>query len=359
MNGAGKSPVEGSWRTGWGVVLGNKYSTAPAHCGARIKIAEDEKVTIYHGADAIGMGVNTVAVQIAADEFGISVDNIDVVFSDTATTPFFGNGSTSSRTTYNLGIAIQNACADAKEEIFQLASKQLDALPVVLEFKSMEVFVKSDPEKKIRVADLFSPYQNKPPRMFGGVANEGGEIMGKGTYKTDCIPDDPKTGQLDPVLAKKGKRLNTFYTYVAKAVEVAVNIETGKVKVLRCYGAVDLGKAINPKMCEQQSEGGMVMGIGSALYEENLMEEGCVHNPNFTDYRAPQAAQLPPNREMKSVFVESAPHRDGPHGAKGFSEGVVAGMEPAIANAVYDAVGARIKDLPITPEKVLKALRKK
>jgi len=217
--------------------------------------------------------------------------------------------------------------------------------------------VKNNPEKMINVGELYAPYQNRPPKIFSGVADKGGEIMGKADYKTDCIPDDPVTGQLDPELAKKGKRLNTFYTYVAKGIEVAVNVETGEVKVLRCYGAVDLGKAINPKMCEQQSEGGMVMGIGSALYEETRMDKGQVLNPNFTDYRAPLAAQLPPNHEMKSIFVESAPHKEGPFGAKGFSEGVVAGMEPAIANAVYDAVGVRIKDLPITPEKVLKALR--
>ena len=101
----------------------------------------------------------------------------------------------------------------------------------------------------------------------------------------------------------------------------------------------------------------MAMGIGSALYEETLMEKGQVLNPNFTDYRVPLAGQMPPNENMKSIFVESAPHKDGPFGAKGFSEGVVTGMEPAIANAIYNAVGVRIKELPITPEKVIMALR--
>ncbi|MBW1801837.1 MAG: xanthine dehydrogenase family protein molybdopterin-binding subunit, partial [Deltaproteobacteria bacterium] len=266
-------------------------------------------------------------------------------------------GSTSSRTTYNLGNAVRRACDDAKRDILQLASSKMDAPAELMEIRNMEVMVTSDPDKKIKVGDLYTPYQNKPPKIFGGAADAGGEIMGKADYKTDCIPDDPATGQLDPELAKKGKRLNAFYAYVAKGIEVGVNVETGEVKVLRCYGAVDLGKAINPKMCEQQSEGGMVMGIGSALYEETLMEKGRVLNPNFTDYRAPLAAQLPPNGEMKSIFVESAPHKDGPFGAKGFSEGAVAGMEPAIANAVYDAVGVRINELPMTPERVLRALR--
>jgi CO/xanthine dehydrogenase Mo-binding subunit len=347
----------GPWKVGRGIALGNKYSTAPAHCGARIKVAENERIIIYHGADAIGQGVNTMIAQIAAEEFGIAVEKVDVVFSDTNATPFFGNGSTSSRTTYNLGNAVRRACDDAKRDILRLASRKLDTPPEMIEIKNMQVVVKNNPEKMINVGELYAPYQNRPPKIFSGVADKGGEIMGKADYKADCIPDDPKTGQLDPELAKRGKRLNTFYTYVAKGIEVGVNVETGEVKVLRCYGAVDLGKAINPKMCEQQSEGGMVMGIGSALYEETLMDKGQVLNPNFTDYRAPLAGQLPPNHEMKSIFVESAPHKEGPFGAKGFSEGVVAGMEPAIANAVYDAVGVRIKDLPITPEKVLKALR--
>ena len=103
----------------------------------------------------------------------------------------------------------------------------------------------------------------------------------------------------------------------------------------------------------------MAMGIGSALYEETLMQDGRILNPSFTDYRVPLATQIPANENMKSIFVESAPHKDGPFGAKGFAEGVVTGMEPAIANAVYNAVGVRIKELPISPEKVLRALRQR
>jgi CO/xanthine dehydrogenase Mo-binding subunit len=103
----------------------------------------------------------------------------------------------------------------------------------------------------------------------------------------------------------------------------------------------------------------MAMGIGSALYEETLMQDGRILNPSFTDYRVPLATQMPSNENMKSHFVESAPHKDGPFGAKGFAEGVVTGMEPAIANAVYNAVGVRIKELPISPEKVLRALRQR
>lgn len=341
-----KSPSEGSWRKGKGVALGNKYSSPGSHYGAKIVVTDNERVVVYHGADAIGQGVNTVMAQIAAEDFGISPDSVDVVFSDTAMTPYFGHGSTSSRTTFNLGNAVRQACAGAKGEIFVRAAARLEAPPEIMALRNMEVYVARHADKKIKVRDLFTP-------------QDAGEIVGTADYKADCIPDDPKTGQLDPALARQGKRFMAFYAYAAKGVEVAVNTETGQVKVLRCHGAIDLGKAINPKSCEQQSEGGMAMGIGSALYEETLMEDGRVLNPSFTDYRVPLATQMPLNENMKSIFVESAPHKDGPFGAKGFAEGVVTGMEPAIANAVYNAVGVRIKELPITPEKVLMALRER
>jgi CO/xanthine dehydrogenase Mo-binding subunit len=341
-----KSPSEGAWQKGKGVALGNKYSSPGSHYGAKIVVTDNERVVVYHGADAIGQGVNTVMAQIAAEEFGISPDGVDIVFSDTAMTPYFGHGSTSSRTTFNLGNAVRQACAAAKKEIFERAAARLEAPPEIMALNNMEVYIARHPDKKIKVRDLFTP-------------DDAGEIPGSADYKADCIPDDPKTGQLDPELARQGKRFMAFYAYTAKAVEVAVNTETGEVRILRCHAAIDLGKALNPKNCEQQSEGGMAMGIGSALYEETLMANGRILNPSFTDYRVPLATQMPLNENMKSILIESAPHKDGPFGAKGFAEGVVTGMEPAIANAVYNAVGVRIKELPITPEKVLMAFREK
>jgi CO/xanthine dehydrogenase Mo-binding subunit len=353
-----KSPSKGAWRMGKGIALGNKYSTAPMLCEARIKIAEDEKVILYHSADDIGMGVNVAMSQIVAEEFSITMDDVKVIFSDTDVTPFFADGSNSSRVTYNLGNAVCRACDDAKADLFRRAARVLKVSPEELETKKMEVYSKTNPEKRLKIRDLFVPHMSRPPALYG-TAIDGGEIVGKASFRAESAPDDPATGQIDPELAKQGLRINTFFAYYAKAVEVAVNIETGEVKVIRCFSGIDLGKAINPKMCEQQSEGGMLMGIGSALYEELLMEEGNVLNPNFTDYQIPVAIQMPPNENIQSFFVESAPHKDGPYGAKGFGECANVAVEPAIAAAVYDAVGIRIKDLPITPEKVLRALREK
>jgi CO/xanthine dehydrogenase Mo-binding subunit len=353
-----KSPSKGPWRMGKGIALGNKYSTAPSLCEARIKIAEDEKVVLYHSADDVGMGVNVAMAQIVAEKFGITMDDVKVIFSDTDVTPFFGDGSNSSRVTYNLGNAVCRACDDAKADLFRRAARVLKVLPEELETKDMAVYSKTSQEKRLKVRDLFIPHMGRPSALYG-TAIDGGEIVGKASFKAESAPEDPATGQIDPELAKKGLRINTFFAYYAKAVEVAVNIETGEVKAIRCLSGIDLGKAINPKICEQQSEGGMMMGIGSALYEEVQMDEGNILNPNFTDYQVPVAIQMPPNENIQSFFVESAPHKDGPYGAKGFGESTNVAVEPAIAAAVYDAVGIRIKDLPITPEKVLRALREK
>jgi CO/xanthine dehydrogenase Mo-binding subunit len=353
-----KSPSKGPWRMGKGIALGNKYSTAPSLCEARIKIAEDEKVVLYHSADDVGMGVNVAMSQIVAEKFGITMDDVKVIFSDTDVTPFFGDGSNSSRVTYNLGNAVCRACDDAKADLFRRAARVLKVLPEELETKDMAVYSKTNPEKRLKIRDLFIPHMGRPSALYG-TAIDGGEIVGKASFKAESAPEDPATGQLDPELAKRGLRINTFFAYYAKAVEVAVNIETGEVKAIRCFSGIDLGKAINPKICEQQSEGGLMMGIGSALYEEIRMDEGNILNPNFTDYQIPVAIQMPPNNNIQSFFVESAPHKDGPYGAKGFGESTNVAVEPAIAAAVYDAVGIRIKDLPITPEKVLRGLREK
>lgn len=167
-------------------------------------------------------------------------------------------------------------------------------------------------------------------------------------YIEGVTDEDFETGQ--------GTKLTASYGYAAQAVEVAVDTETGIVKVLRWVNAFDMGTPINPKLCEGQMEGGAGMGIGSALYEELVMDNGKILNPGFRDYRFPSTKEIPSGNNMKSMTVE-APHREGPFGAKGAGEAAMTPSAPAIANAIYNAAGVRITDLPITPEKVLKALR--
>jgi CO/xanthine dehydrogenase Mo-binding subunit len=143
-----------------------------------------------------------------------------------------------------------------------------------------------------------------------------------------------------------------------QGVEVLVNTETGEVKVEKIVAASDVGYPLNPKMCEQQIEGGVAMGIGSALWEEVALEKGKVLNPNFGNYKMVTSVNMPKTENVE-VFLISAPHKEGPYGAKGTGETQMTPTAPAVANAIYNAVGVRIRDLPITREKVFKALREK
>ncbi len=177
-----------------------------------------------------------------------------------------------------------------------------------------------------------------------------GEIIGKCIFDLTGVPEDPETGQSERIVA--------YYSYGAQAVEVAVDVETGEVKVLKSAGCFDAGTPINPKMCEAQIEGGIAMGMGAALYEEMVLDNGLLLNPNFIDYKIAIAESLPA-MENVGVFLAGVPHRDGPFGAKGLGEGVAIPYPPAISNAIYNAVGVRIKELPISSEKLLRVLKEK
>ena len=341
---AEKPKSEGVWRKGKGFAVANKYTLAPSTASARVEISREEGIALYHGAEEVGQGCDTVMAQIAAEELGVSVEEIKSPPNDTSHTPF-DSGAYSSRQTYWSGNAVKLASEDAKRQIFEKAGPMLGVSPDQLEIRGGLVYVKGMPGSKIELSDLCGRFPE-------------GKIVGNGTMVQEFAAEDPETGQIDPKLAAEGKRLNTSYAHTAKGVEVAVNTETGEVKVLRCATADDMGFPLNPKSCEQQAEGGLGMGIGIGLYEEVQLKDGVITNPNFTDYRMPTFCQMPTNENLKVMFAP-VPHKDGPYGAKGFSEGALAGMEPAIANAVYNAVGVRIKDLPITAEKVLKALKEK
>ena len=175
------------------------------------------------------------------------------------------------------------------------------------------------------------------------------EIIGSATFWGRPSTEDIETGQ--------GERLAISYAYGAQAVEVAVDMETGLVKILRIYSAFDNGKTINPKMCEAQMEGGAVMGIGCALYEGFIIDDkGVLQNPNFHDYKICSTRDVPSGDNIRVAFVEST-HKEGPYGAKGVSESAMCPTAPAIANAIYNAIGIRLKHLPMTPERILRAIK--
>ncbi len=350
-----KTGDHGPWKIGKGFVIGSKYSEAPTASEARVKLIEDGSVIVYHGAEEIGQGCDTVFAQIAAEQFGVPMEKVKVVVKDSLHVPY-DHGTQSSRCTYHVGNALIMACQNAKQNIFQRVARKMGASPAELEMKGGIIFVKSDPKRTFEVARLFAGYH--PEREQWGFYTNDGEITGSGTYRQNSVPQAVETGQIDPAMAAQGKRATAFFEYTAKAVEVAVNTDTGRVKVTKFGCSTDMGQPINPALCEGQSEGGMAMGIGAALYEEIVLDNGVVLNPNLVDYAVPSMGVMPSLSNTKTMLAP-APHRDGPYGAKGLGEGGVLGIDAAIANAVCDAVGVRIKDLPITPEKVLRALKDK
>lgn len=350
-----KPKDEGVWRRGKGFAIGSKYSEAPTASAAMVKVLEDGSIMVYHGAQEIGQGCDTVFAQIVAEEFGVSIDEVKVVISDSLHIPY-DHGTQSSRSTYHVGNALIAACRDAKRKICERVARRMRVSPDELEVKAGAIYVKNKPDQKFEIARLFAGYH--PEREQWGFYSAEGEITGSAIFRQDAVPQDIRTGQIDPKLAAEGKRATAFFEYTAKAVEVAVNTETGKVKVLRYGCSTDMGQPINPKLCEGQAEGGMAMGFGNAMYEEVIVENGVVLNPNMVDYTIPSMGVMPTLDNTESLMAP-VPHKDGPYGAKGLGEGGVLAVDAAIANAVYDAVGVRIKDLPITPEKVLRALKEK
>lgn len=345
-------PPEGPVRFGKGIALGNKYSMADTVSTAMVKVHMDGTIEVFHGGDDCGQGLNTVITQITAEEFNAPLEKIRIVWGDSARVPY-DFGTASSRSTLYIGNAVRLACQDAKRQMFQIAAPLLGADPGNLETMDSTVFVKDLPERKLNIADLYLPAREEARGAvkMATCLEEGGEILGKATFWGRPSAEDPETGQ--------GERVTMSYDYGVQGVEVAVDIETGLVKVLRLCSAFDTGKTINPKMCEAQLEGGAVMGIGSALYEGFIFsDKGKLLNPNFHDYRICSTMQVPSGEKMKSMTVE-IPHREGPFGAKGMGENAMCPTAPAIANAIYNATGARLTRLPMTPERILKAIKDK
>ncbi|MFH1122328.1 MAG: xanthine dehydrogenase family protein molybdopterin-binding subunit [Pseudomonadota bacterium] len=325
------------WKRGKGIALANKYTMIGTGSAAAVRLLEDGVLEVLQSATEMGQGSNTVLAQIVAEEFGVSVDKVRMVTPDTGVTPFDYN-TVSSRVTYHMGNALRRACQDAKQQVFLLASKRLDVPPEKLAIRGGKVYVEGNEEKAISTNTLFVP---------GGYVPILGFILGKGQFNTPYSNEDPETGQAE--------RTVSYYAHGAAAVEVEVNVETGQVRVLKIGEAWDMGQPINPQQCEAQIDGGMGMGIGTALHEKMIIQEGKVTNANFRDYKMVNATDMP-SIEHAVTFLEPVPHKDGPFGAKGFSEGSLIPVTPAIGNAIYDALKIRMKDAPVTPEDILKAL---
>jgi CO/xanthine dehydrogenase Mo-binding subunit len=340
----------GSLRRGKGVGMGSKNTAAEFAASSVVKVLIDGSVEVRHGTDVCGQGCNTVFAQMAAEEFGVPVEKIKIVWGDTSTCPY-AFGAASSQSTFYVGNAIVLACKDAKRQIFELAAPKLGTTQENLAIDNGEIFIKDQPEKRIPLAMLFLRFHPEARSAVRAATclPDGGEIIGKATFWGQPSEENPETGE--------GERLISSYCFGAQAAEVEVDIETGVVKVLKFGSAFDVGRAINPKLCEGQMEGGAGMGIGAALYEGFVFNRNeKLISTNFHDYRIPSTMEIPSGESMASMIVEDT-HQEGPFGAKGMGEATMTCTAPAIANAIYNAVGIRLKQIPMNPERVIRAIR--
>ncbi|MBU4009194.1 MAG: molybdopterin-dependent oxidoreductase, partial [Proteobacteria bacterium] len=299
-----------------------------------IKANTDGTVMIISGASDIGQGSDTVLSQIVAEELGIEMEDAKITMPDTDLTPpdSFSSGS---RVTFHTGNAARRAAADLKQKLLQAVAGKLEARVEDLEARKRRIYVKGSPDKGILFAEAVAICQ---------MAQGGMALMGSGSYS-------PEMGHVD--MATGYGNYSPAYSFVAVIAEVEVDQETGQVKVEKLTVCDDCGRVINPLGITGQIEGSAAMGLGYTFCEELLVSDGKTLNPSFLDYKIPTALEM---TEMENIFIESN-DPGGPFGAKESGEGLLAPIAPAIFNAIYDATGIRFKELPLTPEKVLRQLQ--
>jgi len=317
-------------------VMGSKMYKSHESAGSIIKIEEDGSVYFFTGAADTGQGSNTALSQIAAQELGISFERIKCTAADTEITPF-DTGSFASRVTFISGNATLLAARDAKMQILSVVAQELKFIPTDLDIKAEEVIKKED-------GSVLMNFDQALELCYS--FNYGKQIIGRGSYNPKTTPVDFRTGE---------GNVSGGYGFEAQIAEVEVNKDTGEVKILKMWDAHDIGRAINPSSVESQIEGSIIMGLGYTFYEDLQFKNGKVVNPNFANYKVPRSVGVP---EIETIMIETN-DPNGPFGAKGMGEAALLPTSAAIANAIEDAIDIRIRKLPITPDKILKALKEK
>jgi 4-hydroxybenzoyl-CoA reductase alpha subunit len=338
-----KEKIDGFVARGVGIGAGSFLSGArlSGHnaCSAIVRVCEDGTVNLLTGASDVGQGSDTAMCAMVAEVLGLEIEDVDIKRVDTAHTPV-DPGSYGSRVTVFAGDATKRAAEDVKRQLLEVASKEFGVAPEEMEIKGKKVFVKADPSKSmpwwslVRLACYTTP---------------GNVIIGKGVSTKGIGPlSNWKTGVGD---------VGINYSFTAQVNEVEVDLETGVVKCTdNSVIAHDCGIPLNPMIVEIQVLGGAYcQGIAAALYEEFKMDKGLTLNPNLVDYKRPRAYEAP----MTKVIHVITDDPFGPFGAKECSEGSCVSAPPAIINAIHDATGIWIKEIPATPEKVWRALKEK
>jgi CO/xanthine dehydrogenase Mo-binding subunit len=309
---------QGTIRRGRGIAVGFKASISPTTSVAVVHVAADGSCTLLCGTVDMGQGSDTAMAQLVAEILNIPTEAVNVVHSDTDVTPY-DMATLGSRSTFHMGLAVKRAAEDAKAKLEALAAEV--GLP---------------PGSNVPIRELFE----RKYKM------QAGTIVGTGDFIPPYVPPNHENGQSENV--------TPFWMVGATAVEIAIDTETGHLSVERMINVADVGRSINPKIVETQLSGAAIMQLGFTTTEKMEFEAGQVTNASFADYKIPGILDLP--ETMTSVVVHANQH-NGPFGAKGVGESGTFGVSPAIANAIEDAIGVRITSLPITPEKIFRAIR--
>ena len=307
-------------RRGRGVAMAIKAVISPTTSVANVNISADGSTILYCGTVDMGQGSDTAMAQIAGEVLNIPAESVKVVPRDTDVTPY-DMGTLGSRSLFHMGHAVRLAAEDARARIKALARDV------------------GEPEgSNIPLPELFK-------KKYG---MQAGNIVGTGSYKPDYVPPDPATG-LTP-------NATPFWMCAAAGAEVEVDTETGQVRIMRLVNVVDCGKPVNPKIVETQISGASLMQLGFTMFEKMHIDAGQVTNASLADYKIPNILDVPPVMENEAVAAHQS---NGPYGAKGVGETATFCVSPAIANAIDDACGVRLTELPLSAEAVFRALRAK
>ena len=307
----------GGIRRGRGLAIGFKGITSPTTSVAVVNLFGDGSCALYIGTVDMGQGSDTVMAQIAAEVLDIGAASIRVIHSDTDVTPY-DMGTLGSRSTFHMGTAVRLAAEDAKRKIEALAAEL--GLP---------------PRSNAPLSELFK-------RKYG---MQAGNIIGTATF----IPDYQK-----PDADGQSTKATPFWGVGAAGAEVEIDMETGQLTILRLINVADVGTALNPRLVRAQLSGAAIMQLGFTTTEHMVFRDGQLTNGSLADYKIPSLLDMP--REFISEWVESR-QDSGPFGAKGAGESTTIALSPAIGNAIADAIGVHITDLPLTPEKIFRAIR--
>jgi 4-hydroxybenzoyl-CoA reductase alpha subunit len=317
-------------------ISGTNYPVYPndmPQAGVQLKLDRSGLVTVFTGGNDIGQGSNSVAAYLVAEELGVPVEHVRVVAADTDLCPV-DLGAYSSRVTFMVGNAVIDACRKLRAQIAQAVAEAWSIPPARVRMIAGAVFDAEDPARSVPTDEAFR------------IAEVRFDTLGAtGSYNTPTLGGDYRGGTIGASPA---------YSFTAHVVECQVDVETGRVTVERVWCAHDCGRALNPMLVAGQIEGSVYMGLAEALLEDHAVNRLGLHaGPSLLDYRIPTALDTP---EIEALIVESV-DPEGPYGAKEAGEGPLHSSIPALSNAIFDAVGVRLRHLPFTPPRVLRALR--